>query len=174
MKEDKGVIVLKKLLPIIIVLVLIGAGAYFYFNRSGGQTGGLPGTSEMFQGSLETAVSRGAPFKCEWESEGTKVTTYVKGEKIYSEAQSDGKMQYSIMKDNCTWSWGDEVDQAVKFCFEETDYSDFDPTQTVDYEAPEGVEYEEQETEAPEYNCVPTTISDSKFDPPTDVNFMTF
>lgn len=166
---------MKKLLPILVVLALIGGGAYLYFNQTSSENGSLKDTvKEKFEGSLETAVSRGVPVKCEWEDEDVKVTTWVKGENIYSETVSEGEMQYAIMKDNCTWTWGEASEQAVKFCFDEVDYEDFDPTGMEDYQAPEGVEDIPEETAAPEYSCVPTTISDDKFDPPSDVNFMSF
>lgn len=165
---------MKKLLPIIVVLVIIAGGAYFYFNRSGGQTGELPATSDVFQGSLEMAVSRGIPVKCEWEDEGVKATTYIKGENIYSETLVEGATQYAIMKDNCTWTWDSTGEQALKFCSDETDYSDFDPAADMGEEVIDVEPNAPVETTAPEYNCVPTTVSDSMFEPPADVEFMSF
>lgn len=161
---------MKKLLPIIIVLALIG-GIYYFFTR-GGQTGNLSSTTEMFQGSLEMAVSRGVPLKCEWEDEGMKATTYVKGETIYTETQTEGTTQYAIVKDNCTWSWSSAGEQAVKFCSEDIDYSEYEPEVEVD-DSDVG-EDEVVETEAPQYNCVPTAVSDSMFEPPTDIDFVSY
>jgi hypothetical protein len=170
MKKELGVIRIKKLLPIILVIAVVGIGAYLYLNK-GGQTGGLPSSGEIFQGTLKTAVSKGIPFKCEMEGEdGEVVTTWVKGEKMYAESKVEGKMQYTILKDNCTWSWDETGQQAVKYCFEQVDYEDFNPTSTETTTQ----ETETTEAQTPEYNCVPTTISDSKFDPPSDINFMSF
>lgn len=85
-------------------------------------------------------------------------------------------MQYAILKDNCTWSWGEGDAPSVKYCFDEVDYSDFDPTEPVETTAPEGMmgETQEQEVESPVYDCAPATIPDSMFEPPSDVEFMSF
>jgi hypothetical protein len=170
-----GVIRIKKLLPIIIVLAILGGGAYLYFNQGTSDKGGIKeAVQEQFEGSLETAVSKGIPVKCEWEDEDAKVTTYIKDGKIYSETLSEGKMQYAIVNDNCTWTWDEKGEQAVKYCFEEIDYTDLDPAAVEETSMPEGMESQTQEEETADYNCVPTVVSDDKFDPPSDVNFMSF
>jgi hypothetical protein len=167
------VIILKNLLPIIIVLALIGGG-YYFFTR-GGQTGETPSTAEMFQGSLETAIQRGTPLKCEWEDEGVVATTYVKGEMVYTETVTDGVTQYSIYKDNCSWSWNSTGDQAIKFCSDDLDYTGYEADGDMgDYDTGDTGDDEVTETEVPQYNCAPTTVSDSMFEPPADVEFTSF
>lgn len=165
---------MKKFLPIILILVVVGAGAYFYMGKKG--TSSLPGestTSDVFQGSLELAVQKGVPLKCEFkDDEGNSGTYWVKGKNSYGEMTSEGKTGYVIVKDNCMWSWSKEEAQGVKTCFEEFDYSSVN-TPSGAGEMDTTVETTEQ-TPTQDYSCGPTVISDSKFEAPSNINFLSF
>lgn len=163
---------LKKVIIPILVLVAAGAGWYFYKGQ-----GALPGVgsslkSEAFKGGLAAAVKLGVPMKCsysignEMESEG-----YIKGKNYRGKMEDEtGKVSEVIMKDNCMWNWDTETREGSKFCFEgenEDAMWDFDAGDTEDMDIPEG--YEAPDVE---YDCKPAVISDSMFALPTDVKFL--
>lgn len=156
---------IKKLLPVVLVVVAAAVGAYFFLGR--GKTPGLsvPGTSGVFEGSLATAVSKGVPLKCEWKQDDANFgTTWVKGEKLYAEMTAGGKVGYMIAKDNCTWTW-DATKKGAKFCVEKVNYDELTSTSA------EGGETKEAPTgEMPSYKCSPAAIQDSRFDVPSDVD----
>ena len=101
-------------------------------------------------------------MKCTYKVEGYEYEGYIKGEKWRGKVKTaDGKTGEVIMKDNCMWSWEEGVDQGMKTCFEETEGDDYwgggdSTTETPDID----------------YNCAPTAVTDSKFNPPSNVNFM--
>jgi hypothetical protein len=161
---------MKKFLPIIVIIavvVLAGGAAWMFLGKGkGGVT--LPGgikkeagqTGEAFTGKLKDAIAKGIPMKCSYTQGGNSGTSYIKGSKVYGEITGQGKQGYVIMVDKCMWSWNKGETQGIKMCFEENVW-DTEDTETGS--AP---------TEA-EYNCSPTIISDSQFNPPGNVKFMT-
>jgi hypothetical protein len=163
---------LKKFLPIILIVAVIGIGAYFYFGNKGTSLPGGSTTSDIFKGTLETAVQKGVPLKCEFKSDDNNYGTYwVKGESSYGEIISEGKTGYVIIKDNCMWSWTQGEAQGVKTCFEEFDYSSVEAPDYGDLDTPVATDVSEPEGD---YSCSPAVISDSKFEAPSDINFMSF
>ncbi len=66
------------------------------------------------------------------------------------------------MKDNCMWTWSEDEAQGMKICFEETD-----PEATDIWEQPEGTVGTDMT-----YTCLPAAVTEAKFTPPTDVEFM--
>ena len=145
---------IKKILPIIII-VAIAAGAYFLFGKKGGGVG----NARSFA-TLKAAVDLGIPMKCTYKVEGYEYEGYIKGEKWRGKVKSaDGNIGEVIMKDNCMWSWTTETEQGVKMCFEEA-------------EGEEDVWSQQDTTPDIDYNCLPTAITDSRFDPPGNINFL--
>ena len=123
---------------------------------------------EGFVGSLTDALSLGKAMKCTWEEGDVTGTMYIKGkEKLYAEIVTAGEIGYMISADNCLYSWGSEP-QGVKLCFTPAEgEEDLDFTQ-IAQEAEVSLE------DDVEYNCENTVINDSRFVPPTNVEFMTF
>jgi hypothetical protein len=121
---------------------------------------------EGFTGKLKDVIARNIPMKCTWSVGDFSATGYVKGEKFYSEVMQKGKQGYMIMKDNCMWTWSKDEAQGVKMCFE--------PEEGEDVWEMEDVEGMEGAGPPPDVNlkCVPAVISDSKFVPPSNINFM--
>lgn len=118
------------------------------------------GGGDPFDGTMEAAMKLGVPMKCTVETDEVKSTTYVKGENFYSEMMVDGKESRVIVKDNCMWSWTTENEtQGIKMCFED--------------DIMESDEYEEYSGSTPDvdYHCLPAVITDSKFTPPSDIEF---
>jgi hypothetical protein len=160
---------MKKVLPIIIVAVIVlGAGAWWFLGRGGGSLpiptpGGIKKEAgeagESFTGKLKAVVALGTPMKCTYQQGDLTGTGYIKGKKYYGELAQGDKKGYVIMKDNCMWSWSTDEPQGVKMCFEEDIFEES--------EEAEGVVPVEAE-----YHCAPAVFSDSKFDPPANINFM--
>ena len=167
MEEVRG---MKKILPVILILVVLGGGVYFFLIRGKGQSGvGNLAKSEIYEGTLKMAVEKGIPLKCAWrKDDGNFGTTWVKGKNIYGELTAEGKEGYMIMKDNCIWSWAKGESVGAKICFEEIDYDQMSSgtgstTGTSTASVPDQ-----------QFNCVPSVITESKFEPPSEVNFSSF
>ena len=161
---------MKKILPIVIVvLVVLGLGGWWFLARKdAGVTTTMPGgiekeageEGESFTGKLKQAIALGVPMKCTYTQGDFTGTGFVKGRKYYGEVSAQGKKNYIIMKDNCMWSWTEEQSQGVKMCFEDDIFEEFE--QEGQGQVP---------TEA-EYHCLPSVFSESKFNPPANINFM--
>ena len=156
---------MKKILPIIIVLVIAGIGGYFLLARKSVPGTGPSSVSEVLEMGLEEAVKKGAPLKCEWKKDESNYgTSWIKGENVYSEVTSEGKTYYSIAKEKCIWFWGGPLPQGTKTCVEEVNYD----TPPGDPSAYQG----EASDAGVKYSCGPDIFTDAKFSPPTDVNFV--
>lgn len=140
--------------------------AWFFLGKGKGGVS-LPGgikkeageAGETFTGKLKDAIAKGVPMKCTYTQDGNTGTSYIKGSKVYAEIASQGKEGYIIMVDKCMWTWNKGETQGFKMCFE---------TNVWEGEEEAGA----AATEA-EYNCSPALISDSQFNPPGNVKFMT-
>ncbi|MFH0943236.1 MAG: hypothetical protein V1810_03620 [Candidatus Beckwithbacteria bacterium] len=121
---------------------------------------------EEFTGNLKEAMAKNLPMKCEWKQNNNSGASYVKGDDIYVETIVDGKNGFIIMKDNCMWSWGDQMEQGVKFCSEptEVEVNEDIKNQTGEDKA-EGVDWQM------EYKCAPAIFGEEKFTPPAGVKF---
>jgi hypothetical protein len=164
---------LKKNLAIIIVLILaIIAAVFIYFGVTGrelpfglggggGGTSGDGSSSQGFIGKLSDALNLGTAMQCSWEEEGVDATFYVKNNKLRGSVTSNGQTMEYIFRDNCYWYWGEsdgEV-EGIKMCW--------DPSEVGDWN------WEDQLQAASEnYDCKPGTVSDSMFNPPSNVEFM--
>ncbi|HUS60220.1 MAG TPA: hypothetical protein VMX76_02445 [Nevskiaceae bacterium] len=169
---------MKKALPIIIVAIVVigvglGIGGRKFFQKGelvpGGETGIQKAEIEekSFTGKLKDALLKGQSMKCTWKKDDNNfATSYIKNQKIYTEMTQAGKKMYSIMVDDCTYSWEQGKTEGFKFCFE--------PEEGGEEGVEEGAIPEGYSAQAPDYDyqCVPTIVSDSKFEPPTNINFI--
>jgi hypothetical protein len=177
---------MKKNLPVIIILVVVVlailAVGGWYFLFKGSQLPGMPsgggqgvltpqGEGQGFTGKLKDALTLGQSMKCTWSQDADNFgTAYVKNEKVYSEVTSDGKKAFMIMADNCTYTWEEGATEGYEMCYE--------PVAMEEVTPPAGMSGEEataqQEMKAPEvnYDCQPAVVSDSMFNPPSEVNFI--
>ena len=159
---------MKKLLPIILVLVAVGIGAYILMGRGSSDTSidvtsPDSSTPDTFSGMLKDAVKLGVAMKCTYKVEGNEYESFIKGENYRGKIKTaEGKTGEIIIKDNCMWNWTEEEAQGIKICFEESD------TETANvWEQPQGAA-------GPDitYTCLPTTVTDATFTPPSDIDFM--
>ena len=151
---------LKKLLPILGILAIAGAGWYFLKGSKGGV--GLPGAAKSYTAKgLKAVIDLGVPMKCSYKVGDMEYEGYVKGQQWRGHMQfPDGRQGEIIFKDNCMWSWGDDK-KGTKMCFEPTEEDE-----TIWDEPQQGA------TMDLDYQCRPTAITDAKFTPPSDVQFM--
>lgn len=160
---------MKKYLPIILVVVVIGVAGFFLMNRGSGKinvdetpSGNKEG--ETFIGSLTDAIKLGVAMKCTYEVEGNEYEGYVKGTSYRGKmTTAEGKVAEVIVKDNCMWSWDEVQKQGMKTCFEMTEE-----------EIEEGGIWDQSGAASADINfkCVPTAVTDAQFTPPTDIQFM--
>lgn len=171
---------MKKLLPIIIVILVVGGlGGYLLFQRDG-----LPSMSdqaevvdqedwisdieeegETFTGSLENMIGLNIPLRCTWSQEDASGTTWVKGRQFYTEVESQGQESQIIFKDDCMWAWSESEERGMKMCF------DADQAEEIisgEADTPEATQLPTDMS----FNCRPAAITDARFNPPTDVQFI--
>ena len=161
---------MKKILPIILIVVVAGLaiGGWLYFKQ--GKQVSLPGEGgiqlpvgrkeETFTGKLKDAIARGISMKCTFRNDYVSGTGYIKGKKYYGEITSEGQQGYVIISDDCMWTWDESKSQGVKVCFEPTE-GDGSIWDMQDQSSTEG-----------DYTCVPAAVSDSKFTPPSNIQFL--
>lgn len=177
---------MKKNLPLVIIgaVVILGllVGGWWFLGR--GKQISIPttpsGVSEQtpagqapaeggFVGKLKDALTLGQSMKCTWKKdENNFATAYIKDSKTRSEVTQAGEKAYSIMMDNCTYTWQEGKTQGFKVCFEPEEVEEGE-------EAEEAVPPTEETTgEMPEYeyNCEPAIVPESMFELPTGINFM--
>lgn len=169
---------MKNALPIIVVALVIVIGLVFgsrFLPKRGGQVTPPSGVEQeapaveekSFTGRLKDALSLGQSMKCTWKKdEGNFGTAYIKGSKIYTEVTYTGKKAYSIVADNCTYSWEEGKTDGFKLCFEPEERPGEEPG-----EEPSTEEFA-WETADINYSCVKTVVSDSMFNPPANIQFI--
>lgn len=161
---------MKKALPIVIVVVVLGVGAFFFLSRGKGDVT-LPGTiekkegetGETFTGKLKEMVARGVPLKCTFSNDYMTGTGWIKGKKYYGEIKQlqNNQEAFIIMVDNCMWTWSNDQPQGIKMCSE-----------PVEGEEDLWDQGEGQSSAAGEYSCSPAVFSDDKFTPPGNIQFL--
>jgi hypothetical protein len=156
----------KNLAIAIVVVLLVVAAVFAYFKITGRELPfGLGGdgtsqdgsSSQGFLGKLSDALKVGTAMKCTYEEGGNAATFWIKSGKLYGDVTTDGNKVEYIFRDNCMYYWSETEDQGLKMCWEES-------------EAPDWEENLAAATE--QYNCQPTTISDSKFSLPSGIEFV--
>jgi hypothetical protein len=170
----------KPIIPLVIGGIVLVAIIGALFLKPSKQTSQQPeGTSELkadikqekgfsegnpFKGSYKAAVALGIPMKCSYQVGGGEYKGVIKGDKFKGQMKNpNGQVGHMIMKDNCMYSWSEEMkDQGIKICDEE-----------MDINAEDNQEEPTEEANMPDnLVCYPTAVSDSEFDLPTDVKFM--
>lgn len=135
-----------------------------------GTEGGKSGAD--YQGSLEKILGLGKSLKCTWGVEGTSGTSWVKSGKVYSEMEAQGQISKTIVSDNCMWVWAEGQTQGVKSC-----YDSFAAMQQASADSNIEASAEQSAGDAgisPQvsYNCQAATVAESKFVPPSGVEFI--
>lgn len=167
---------MKKLFILLICFVLffivVIAGGFFIFKKLFFRKISLPKIQDkitqearqVFTGKLQDALSLGGSLKCTWkENEANSGFSFIKNKKIYTEVTQKGKKIFSILADNCIYSWEGEKTQGIKLCY---------PPQEEENEEEKSWEKYSGQVSGIDYQCSPAIISDSQFSPPTSVVFV--
>lgn len=114
--------------------------------------------------SIKDAMIKSISLKCDYSTGEIKSTVYLKGKSIYSESETKGIKNYTILKEEKLWAWSDKDKKGI--------YLDLSSAK----EKPKVGDYKTQEEmveelEAQKQNCQPAVVSDSLFNPPTTIQF---
>lgn len=174
---------MKKILPVLAVVALLGVGGYFYLNSKGVTPTG-PGNktekSNVFT-SIRDAMSKSMSLKCVYKDEkGIETTTYIKGGAVRVMMTNNGDVEQPnniIMKDKKMHMWSDASKTGFVFEVEDANVSPaptFKVEKGLEPEKQPGSEQQESilaQVEKYKDACKVEVIADSMFMVPTDVQF---
>ncbi|MCL4364575.1 hypothetical protein M1328_05055 [Patescibacteria group bacterium] len=177
---------MKNFLTVVIILVLLGVGGYFYL-KSKGMVPKAPiamtGTSSagsVFT-SIKDALSKSLSLKCTYKDEkGVETTTYLKNGAIRVVMTNTETNQPNnvIMKDKKMYMWDDATKAGFVYAVTTPENVSPVPTEAISGTAqPEkSTGDQQQESLLTQINkfknaCKPDVIADSMFAVPTDVKF---
>ena len=153
---------------VILGLVLLGVAA-FYFMQQKGSVSPLTGSpADIFSNALTGSGS----VKCEYkDQEGQTVTAYVKGGKIRTEMMggTQGNMNF-IMRDQMMYSWNQGTKEGFVYKVPEVTGTP-DETETPDQSGAKDVK---ADLEQYKESCTNTSVADSVFEVPADVNLVDY
>ncbi|HUW21800.1 MAG TPA: hypothetical protein VMW41_03955 [Candidatus Bathyarchaeia archaeon] len=165
---------MKKSIPFIIIIVFLGFGLLigrnFIANKKPKVTTDIASKSqpsenkeESYPGKLKDILSLGKSVKCTWKtSENNQGTAFVRDNKIFTEARLGEKKVYSLLLEDCVYSWEEGQASGVKFC------SDTKQNNNQDI-VPDTFSWEDSNTS---YQCDSEIVPETKFNPPENINFI--
>lgn len=160
----------KVILIIIALIIVLGGVGYFLQSRNKNQ--GITSTTTgnkveeqkgggVFE-SIKDAMTKSMSLKCEYTSGTSKTVAYVKGTAIRIDGSLEGKSNTgAIIKDNKLWSWDIGKKEGIIMSLQ------------ANKDKQSGLNSEKiiSELEKEKRFCQTTIVSDSMFNPPTDVKF---
>lgn len=156
----------KNIILIVLVLLIVGIGIYFFMNKSG--TSAMPETASG-PTSLTALMALGIPQKCDFSDTTnpeaqTSGTVYVSGGKSRGDFTSTAGGQtfhaHSIVESDTMYSWVEENGMGVKIAINK------------DQQKPTGDSKQFDAGKAMDYHCSAWVPDSSKFDVPTNIKFM--
>ncbi|MEK7097188.1 MAG: hypothetical protein AAB859_02605 [Patescibacteria group bacterium] len=166
---------MKKIVPVLVILLILGVGGYFYMNSKGAVPKAPLGTANSTNTnvftSIKDALSQSLSLKCVYQDEqGIQTTTYIKGGavRVTMEGVKEKDQPNSIvLKDKKMYMWN-EVNKTG-FTFTMTDPI-VTPGQELEVKKSQDAEVL-AEIEKYKDSCKTEVIADSFFTPPVDVKF---
>ncbi|HRN96105.1 MAG TPA: hypothetical protein PLD54_01525 [Candidatus Levybacteria bacterium] len=158
-----------KLLLIGAVVLLVLGGAFFYFQSSGNSP--LNVTNDPMK-SMENALTGSGSVRCEFTDEdGRNITTYVKNGQIRSDFTGGEEGQGGmIFKNDTIWTWDQTTMQGFTMVVPKTDGTEDDAVDNGQSPVNQKKEIEDQ-IEKYKESCNNENVSDSVFEPPSDITF---
>lgn len=160
---------MKKISPIIIIIVVVLAvGAIMFISRNQTTKPSVNVTTENKTGekkegvfdSIRDAISKSLSLKCEYKTDKTKTVAYIKGTAIRIDGSGTEKPNSgAIIKDNKLWSWDIDKKEGIIMSLQMNKDKALSPEEIIN-----NLEKEKQ-------FCQTAVVSDSVFNPPTDVKF---
>jgi len=166
----------KILLAVVILLFLAGGGFYFYKTTQNSSESLNLGKTDVVSsafGSVKDALSKSISLSCEYtDPEGVLTKTYIKNGSVRVSLAGDSENPYGevILKENKMYMWSDTKKEGFSYEFESTTTD----TNLDDQTAQTGDRASIIEAiEAYKDYCKIENVSDSLFEVPSDVKFLT-
>lgn len=139
-------------------------------NKQEAKTKELPSFIEP----LAEAIKSDGSMQCTWKQDKNNFgTTYIKGENYRNENTIEGKLNYLIYKNNCTYSWQENETEGMEFCFKEEGISQMAEVDELEKTEQEKLKLETQKwAQEFNYKCLAAEVADDLFVPPADVDFI--
>jgi hypothetical protein len=167
---------MKKIVPVLVILFLLGASGYVYMNSKGVvpktpfETATNTGSTNVFS-SIKDALSKSLSLKCVYKDEqGIQTTTYIKGGavRVAMEGIKEKDQPNSIiLKDKKMYMWNEISKTGFTFIITEPKVTPGKLSETAankDESVLAGIEKYKN-------SCKTTVIADSFFTVPIDVKF---
>lgn len=155
----------KALVLLVFIIIFVSLVGYFLTIQPARITTPSPVTEGIKEKteftSLKEVVNLKQDMKCEWRKDDQFFsTTFVSGERSFSEITRQGKKGWVIMKDDCLWTWEEGSFEGTKVCLEDKSSGQPD-LWTLKGQAEEG-----------SYRCGPTSVDEAVFTPPSEIKFI--
>lgn len=171
-----NLLTMKKYLPILFFVLIVGGVWYFSQSKKGAisQQGVQKQQQQQkqetkkesgFTGSLMDVIKKSTPFKCYYKTDKSEGTIYVKTGKAYMEVVNNGKKGNMLVIDKCTWIWSEDK-RGTKTCYDKNYFEQSGEEANNNTNIVGSSEFLKYQ-----YKCEPTVVDDSMFTPPADVNF---
>lgn len=168
---------LSPLVIVVIAVVILGIGGYFYFQNSQKTgTGGKQPRGSVVS-SIKDALSKSLTLKCEYPDEqGNKTVTYIKGGAVRAVTTSAAGVKGNVLlKENTMYTWEEGKKEGMMFKMEAEAMAeakeDVKEMEKSDSDENQRTEYLNKLEQYKDY-CKPATVSGSLFNPPADVKFV--
>lgn len=167
---------MKKIIPVLAILLVLGVGGYFYMSSKGNIPKAPFGTASNSTGknvftSIKDALSQSLSLKCVYKDEkGIQTTTYIKGGavRVMMEGITEKDQPNNvILKDKKMSMWNETSKVGFTFTMTEPVIT---PGQKVETKKSQDAEVL-AEIEKYKNSCKTEIIADSFFVPPADVKF---
>ncbi len=152
---------------IAIVALIIIIGGLIFFNQNQKTSPDKKGqdiTSETKPGvfeSIKDAMSKSMSLKCEYKTTDAQTVAYIKGKSVRVDGiYKNTNKSSTIMKNDKMWTWDTVKKEGMIIPLKQTE---------TDKKSSSDQIIEELEKE--KQFCKPAIVSDSMFNPPTDVKF---
>ncbi|MFA5770273.1 MAG: hypothetical protein WC894_02150 [Patescibacteria group bacterium] len=167
---------MKKIVPVLVILLILGVGGYFYMNSKGAVPKAPLGTANSTNTnvftSIKDALSQSLSLKCVYQDEqGIQTTTYIKGGAVrvsMEGAKEKDQPNSIILKDKKMYMWNEVSKTGFTFTITEPEVT---PGTTLPETAANKDESLLAGIEKYKDSCKTTVIADSFFTIPTDVKF---
>lgn len=172
---------MKKIVPVLVVLILLGVGGYFYMSSKGTIPKTPFGTASNSTGgnvftSIKDALSKSMSLKCVYKDEkGAETVSYIKGGAVRVMVTETGDTeQYGniLMKDKKMYMWSDKTKQGFTLMIKEPENISPVP-ESGNKEAQKTNDQESVLAQIEKYKdaCKVEVIADSYFTVPSGVQF---
>ncbi len=156
--------------PIVIILIVVGvvvvaAGAFFMMNK--GNMGSMMSGSNAVT-SIKDALTKSVSLECEYtDAQNVKAKYFIKNGAIRADMESSDPEQTGsmIMKDKAIYSWKGKEGFVMHLPESKDEGESIDSKESS--EADDVI----KDLEAYKDKCKPSVVSDSLFNPPSDVDF---